>query len=289
MQNALSRLQHEERTKQLLVLSLVFIILVTAFSLVPLPGGEDWEVFRGAAGRVTSGTPLYGVRDPTLYSNPPWVAVFLIPLSLLPLQLGYAVVIVSTFFLSLLVLQRWQENVGPIKPILLLLSPPMFYLVLHGQIDVLIISSILLPAEYWALFALAKPQTGIGLILGIDRSKYFRTVAIAGSVILVSFLLFGNWPSDFIAQNNPDFQNTHNVWLGLWPFQVPLGAFLLVRGWSARDERLLIAGSPFVAPYVALSSFIGPWIAGLSYLNNRQAVVVFLSWWGAVAFRLISP
>jgi len=47
----------------------------------------------------------------------------------------------------------------------------------------------------------------------------------------------------------------------------------------------LIAGTPFLSPYAALSSFAGPWIAAITWLSDGQATVVFASWWGAVIAR----
>jgi hypothetical protein len=54
---------------------------------------------------------------------------------------------------------------------------------------------------------------------------------------------------------------------------------------SRQDERLLVSGSPLLSPYAATSTLIGPWIAAITVLSNRQAVVVFLSWWAAVIYR----
>lgn len=39
---------------------LLILTLIIAFALVPLPCGDDWEVFCEAGPRVLSGEPLYG-------------------------------------------------------------------------------------------------------------------------------------------------------------------------------------------------------------------------------------
>jgi hypothetical protein len=64
------------------------IALVAAFALAPLPGGDDWRLFSAASRRVWTGEPLYGENESTHYYNPPWLAVALSPLSLLPHRLG---------------------------------------------------------------------------------------------------------------------------------------------------------------------------------------------------------
>jgi len=63
---------------------------------------------------------------------------------------------------------------------------------------------------------------------------------------------------------------------------------LLALGVSRKDERFLIAGSPFLSPYAALSTLIGPWIAAVSFLKPWQTLLVLASWWGAVVYRLAS-
>jgi len=79
------------------------------------------------------------------------------------------------------------------------------------------------------------------------------------------------------------------LWLGLFPFQVPVGVSLILFGISRKDEKLLIAGSPFLSPYAATSSLIGPWLAVSCFLNDWQVFIVWLSWWGAVIYRGLMP
>lgn len=110
---------------------------------------------------------------------------------------------------------------------------------------------------------------------------------ILGVLGLVTVILFGFWPLDLITQPTP-FQNAaHNMWYGLWPFQVPAGLAILLIGARRKDERLLIAGSPLVSPYATTSTLIGPWIVAMNYLTDRQAALVWASWWGAVIYRML--
>jgi len=45
---------------------------------------------------------------------------------------------------------------------------------------------------------------------------------------------------------------------------------------------VVVAGSPFLFPYTAISSLIGPWLAGSYFLKDWRALLVWLSWWGDV-------
>lgn len=261
---------------------LLFVAGVYLFSYAP--AGDDWETFYGAARRIIDGTPVYGERvTHAFYSNPPWVAGLLVPAALFPFQIAQGIVATASLVVIVVLTRRFQMNVA--KMVLVLLSPPMIYTLLHGQIDALILAGVMLPSEWWPVVALSKPQVAIGLIFGVKRQRWLRAILLAAGVILLSFLLWGNWPRDLIHQPAPFVSATHNIWLGLWPFQVPVGIALMLVGLSKGDERQLIAASPFFAPYAATSSLLGPWLVSAAALETWQAVIVFISWWGAVAYR----
>lgn len=269
-----------------ILLAVVFALLVAVFLASPWPGGDDWETFHGAAQRVLDRDPLYGdLVTHAYYSNPAWFALLLAPFGLLPMRLGWAILSASTLIAGLALLRRWESHSGVIKPVLVLLSPPMIYTLLHGQIDTIIICAVFLPAEWWALAAFTKPQVTLGLLAGIPPTHWLRVVLVSGAVLAVTLVVFGLWPLDLIDQPTPFVDAGHNLWRGLWPFQVPAGVALIALGFSRKDERLLIAGSPLLSPYAAISTLVGPWIAAVTYLNNWQSSLVFASWWAAVIYR----
>jgi hypothetical protein len=271
-------------TEWLIVLGML-LGLVLAFALLPIPGGIDWETFYGAAQRVWTGQAIYGemVSWHSHFYNPPWVAVILAPLGLLPSDWGWAIISAGSLVLVAAVVRRWQG--GVVRMILALASPPVLYIILHGEIDALVLAGVLLPQQWWVLVALAKPQVSIGLVLGIRRSRWVAAAVITAVVLIVSLLWFGNWPLMLIRQPRPLTQQAWNFWFGLWPFQVPVGVMLILLGLSRKDERLLLAASPFLSPYATTSSLLGPFIAVLLFLKDWQAAVVWFSWWAAVAYR----
>ena len=155
-----------EKAKAPALALLLILLLIAAFTLIPLPGGDDWEVFREAGRRVLSGEPLYGqpIYEGFYYYNAPWLAVLIAPLSLLPSQLGRSILSVLTLVAATLVVKHW--DVSLIKPVVALLSPPMLYILLHGQVDAIVLAGVLLPSAFWSLVAFTKPQVSLGLILG---------------------------------------------------------------------------------------------------------------------------
>ncbi len=259
--------------------------LTAGFALIPMAGGDDWETFRGAALRILTGVPLYGQRvTASYYSNPPWVAAILTPLALLPAKWGWAALNSFNLIALLFLTRRW--NTGLVKPLLVLASPASFYILLHGQIEPLVLTLVFLPKTWWPLAALSKPQIGLGMVFGVPRQKILGAAAVTGGVLVASLLLFGNWPAALLEQPSPFVEGAHNLWLGLWPFQVPAALLLILLGIRRADERLLISAGPFASPYATTSTLIGPWLAVISFLKDWEAGLVWLAWWGATAYRM---
>ena len=275
----------ETSLKDWAVAGLAGLVLVAAFALIPLPGGDDWQLFSAASRRVWTGEPLYGEEVSTHYYNPPWLAVALSPLSLLPHRLGWALLSVASLIAMAAVAHRYGGGLARI--VLVILSPSAIYTLLHGQIDALILAAILLPQEWWMIAGLTKPQVAFGLILGIPRPKWVRALLLTGLLLVATLIWFGNWPLQLIRQPTPNRYDGYNLWLGLWPFQVPIGILLILLGISRKDERWLVSASPFLFPYAAISSLLGPWVVACTLLTNWQAAIVLLSWWAAVIFRML--
>lgn len=277
---------HRKRLQSWALGVLLFIFLVVVFTYSPWQPGDDWETFVEASRRVLTGGPLYGhVMVKYYYTNPPWLAILLMPLTLLPFNIGLAVLSAVTLVAPLLLLRRWESKPGLLKPLLALISPPILYILIHGQIDALILLGVFLPAELWWLVAITKPQVTLGLAAAVPVKRWFYTGLITAVVLAVSLLLYSNWPVQILHTPFTIASEAHNIWAGLWPYQVPLGVALITLGFSRRNERLMVASSPLLVPYASLSSMLGAWVAILTYLKDWQAILVWLSWWAAVAYR----
>jgi hypothetical protein len=271
----------------LLLVLAALIGLAALFGSTAFAGGDDWETFHGAAWRVLRGQPLYGTRvTHAFFSNPPWVAIALVPLALLPPRWGWGM-LVGLGFLAVGILAR-RYTVGRWKILFLLLSPPIFYSTLHGQIDPVVLAMALLPREWWALAALTKPQVAIAWLFGIPRRRWPVAGLVLVAFIGVSLLVFGNWPARLLAQPTPFVDSAHNLWAGLWPFQIPAGLALVLISLRRDDERFLFAASPFLSPYAATSTLLGPWLAVTSWLSDWEVGLLWLSWWGTVIYRLVA-
>jgi hypothetical protein len=278
--------------RTLIMVSLAVAVSIVALALlVPVDenSGRDWRVFAESSRRVIRGQPLYGEKiGRGYYYNPPWLAWALSPIALLPLSWGRAVMAAITLVVPLTILRRWRA-ISPVKAILALLSPPILYVIFYGQVDALLLGGLLLPASWWPLVAVTKPQAVLGLAFGLPLGKWPRAAAIVLLAGLVSLALCGNWVSPLLSQPMPgQGALTHNWWVGLWPSQVTLGLVLLTLGITNRDERLLAATSPFLMPYATTASLLGPWLAALAFLKKDwQAALVWAAWWGASIYRAV--
>lgn len=261
-------------------------IMIALFAVAPIKHFyRDWQTFRAAARHVLAGESPYASPK---YYNPPWLAVLLVPLALLPTHLGWAVLSTLSLVVTAAVARRYLNN-DLLKVVLVLLSPPLLYTIRLGQVDALLLAALLLPAHFWPLAALTKPQLLAGLVGGVDREKATIAIVLVVLVLAASIGAFGLWPLE--VASGPGLDGSWNVgwnaWAGFWPFQVPVFTALLLAGRKRKDALMLLAASPFLSPYAATSSFIGLWLAACSWLTRWQAIAVWAAWWGAVAFRAI--
>jgi len=259
--------------------------LATVFYFAPLPfNGVDWLTYHETALRLLQGLPIYGVivGANCVYFNAPWLIVILAPIALLPFRLGYGLFCALNVGLVYALGRRF--GFSPAKIAALLVSPPVVYVLLYGQVDLVVLSlAIFLPVEFRPLVALAKPQTVIALSLGALR-RWRTTLVVTILGILLSLALFGNWPVAALSRPLPYVDNPNNYWFGFWPSQLPLAALLMVLGGFSSD-LLLMAASPFVSPYATTYSFVGPAMAIVSRLRIRDTVLVWIVWWGVIIFR----
>lgn len=263
---------------------IVFIILVVALlasGIRHLPGGDDWETFRGGALRIIRGEDLYG--SPITFSyfyNPPWLGVLLVPFALLPFDWGRGML--SAVSLSLLFLVGLQWKLSPLKMAFMFLSPPILYILLHGQIDALVFSAVLLPVDWWPVVAITKPQVALGLLFNIIYTRNVRQVVFLALVLGASVLAFGLWPLKLLNLPRPFVDSGHNLWSGIWPLTIPVGVVLISLGIKEKNGKLLLAGSPFLSPYCPISTLLGPWVVLLSLTDEWIAALALAAWWLAI-------
>jgi hypothetical protein len=272
------------------LLWLLFVALLLAMlwgGATYLPEGIDWSTaFRPAVWRLLRGEQVYGVAvEGHFYLNAPWALIPLIPLALLPEEIGRAVL----FVVSILAFMYTANKLGAkaISNALLILSPPVLHGLLNGNIDWLATLGFVLPPQIGLFFISTKPQIGIavGVYWLFDhwRSKgladTLRVFAPFTITFVASLLIWGLWPLNFGTQLN--------LWwnASLWPYSIPFGLLLLGLAIYKRRNEFAMAASPLLSPYILFHSWVG---ALLAIIKSVPAMlIVFLGLWGLVIYRLL--
>jgi hypothetical protein len=231
---------------------LAFAALVAVLSWLLLPdGGWDWRYAYAPAARTwwapwTQGLPLV-----------PWAAVALIPLAALPDRLATTLVNSSSVIAISLVVRRLGGKDWYAVPVML--TPFGYWMMRNGQVDGLILAALLLSHGLDALVLITKPQVAAGAIVArLKQQGTWRRRAIYLSIpfvaLLVSFIVWPGWPIKTAAVG-ASLVNTSWNW-AVWPWGLPIGAWLLFRAWRTGQETWGILATPFLFPFVNAHSWL---------------------------------
>lgn len=130
--------------------------------------GVDWKEFIGPDVRLllSGGNPYlqhYTVMNDAHGLYPPWAYLLLSPLTLFTPGLGSVFIFSITYMAFALVLWKLRYKWSVI--LLILLSPFIYQCAWSGNIDWLAALGFIMPAPIGLIFALIKPQVGIGIAI----------------------------------------------------------------------------------------------------------------------------
>jgi hypothetical protein len=257
--------------------------LLTATVSVTLPYGIDWhEAFRPASLALLSGVSPYTVDK---FYAAPWSLLPLLPLALLPENIGRGVLFSASIFSLVLIARHLKAK--PLSVVAFLLSPPVLHGLLNANIDWMAMLGFVLPPQIGLVFVVVKPQVGIGLVIywlveAWREGKSKRVIQIFWPVVLVtivSFLLFGFWPLRF--HGITDYSGKFNA--SLWPTSIPIGLTLMATSIRKEEPRYAIASSPCFSPHVVFHSYMGVLAALLP--ATIETVVAVVGLWILVIVR----
>jgi hypothetical protein len=259
--------------------------LVLSFLMAPIvPPAVDWTTtFRPATLALLSGESPYG-RFYLVHA--PWTLVMLTPLALLPEAVGRVMLIFCALISYAFIAHRLKAK--PIAIVFLLLSPLVMHLLLNGNMDWLASLGFILPPQLGLFFISIKPQIGIAvapfwLVEAWRQGGWklvIKTFAPFTIVLLLSFIMFGFWPSYSFK--------VIEVWYNasLWPMSIPVGLALLVTALRKRKIEYAMAASPCLSPYALFYSWTGALLAIDSSTPETIAAVIGL--WVLIAIRFFS-
>ncbi len=212
----------------------------------------------------------------------------LAPLALLPEAVGRVMLIFCGLISYAFIAHRLKAKL--IAIVFLLLSPLVMHMLLNGNIDWLASFGFILPPQLGLFFISTKPQIGIAvapfwLVEAWRQGGWklvVRTFAPFTIVLLLSFVIFGFWPSYSFSYGVAE------VWFNasLWPMSIPVGLALLVASIRKRKIEYAMAASPCLSPYALFYSWTGALLAIVSSTPETIAAVIGL--WILVAIRFFS-
>ena len=267
----------------LLILALVaFIALVWAFT-VYMPDGVDWHEALWPAGRaVLQGKSPYTEYG---YRNAPWTAIPLAFFAIFPVKISQA--IMTIIGLAAITYTAHQLGAKPLTIVFILVSPLTMHMVLNGNIDWLAALGFIMPPQIGLFFISMKPQMAhiVGLFWLIEAwraggwKEALRVFGPFGAVILLSFLLFGFWPSVY--------GRSLDLWwnASLWPQSIPIGLALTVAAIRKRKIEFAMGASPCLSPYLLLHSWIGALLAISA--SQIEAILAVIGLWILVIVQAI--
>jgi hypothetical protein len=233
----------------------------------------DWlEAFRPAALALLSGHSPYTMMG-ARFANAPWTLLPLIPLALLPAQIGtWLLILVSALSFAFV---AYRFGASHVTMITFVLSPFVVRCLWYGQIDWLPLLGVVMPPWLGLFFIAVKPQVcGLvapyWLVEAWKARAVIKTFAPITIVTLLSFIPFGIWPAKMLELSAAYPTQS------LWPWSIALSVALLIVAWKRKDKTLSAAASPLAASYAQPNSFASILLPLLRYQWLMVAAVVVL-------------
>lgn len=235
---------------------------------------DQIHIFRAA---VESFNDPYTV---TGFVNVPWLVIVIAPFRLLPVEIAVLCQAGLMFALLTIIIFRFG---GDFRSVVLTLTSFMSLdAILQMNIEWVVMVGLLLPVHYSLPFLLVKPQLALGYYFAVPPKKWFICGVVAVGVVLISFVIWGNWVPDMIVgiQTNSlgRFFNIAPINLLPWPISVAIGGFFAYKSFRKQDAALGILAGFFFVPYFAPYSL--PLIFAIVAIKARRlAIIISISMW----------
>lgn len=269
----------------------IFLLLtIVMVKLIPAPLGIDWrETYRPATLALLRGETPYNpeIAPDAPFFAAPWGLIPLIPIALLPAEIGRVVIMLVA--LISFAFTAYRLGASPLTMGLFLVSPPVIHCILNANMEWIPLLGFVLPPPIGLFFVSVKPQTGIAVAafwffdtwrMGGWRHT-LRTFAPVTIALLISFLLFGLWPFGMgdVLGYGQEFNSS------LWPLSIPLGLVLLGTAVQKREMKYAMPASPCLSPYVLFHAWSSAVVALVT--SPLQMILAVVGLWIVVALRFL--
>lgn len=289
----------------ILVLSGLFLLVIPILRLSPENFAFDWrESFYGAIWRQDFGWETHPFRVP------PWSIPFFIPLTALPFNIGWAIIMALTTLSLVLVVPRFPKRVQQVGLLLLFTSYPVIRNYADANLEAYVVLGLLLAfyafekenpylLAFSVLIATIKPQNVVLLmpVLGwymwqrFSRRNFFIFAGIVGTIFFGSLIIWGRpWYTSLTTTPTGISLSATLAGMGIPTYfalilQIAVALITLLVVLRGKKEisllkaGLLIAASIIIPPYTNLTSFVSLLaFGGIALLQKRfwLGVLVFL-------------
>lgn len=271
----------------LILAALLFYVLVNIFGDLPI--GRDWRItYRPAALEMAHGRSPYNI---SVFYAAPWSLIPLIPFALLPYNISN--VCIFLLGLSAFAYTAYKLGATPAGMVIFLLSAAVVGCLLNGNIEWMPLLGLILPAPIGLIFAVTKPQVGIGIaiywFIQIYRDKGFwavvKTFTPVTLITLLSFWMYGFWIFGFQKTLQQSAESSFAYNLSVWPHGIFVGLWLLYKSIQNNKPRTAMAASPFLSPYALQYTWVSVLIGVIH--APLELLVVSIGLWIPVALRFI--
>jgi len=262
MNNELHRSDMLETIRKYIIPAGLFAFVIFALSHIPKIG-IDFEMLYSAGGAVWNLKNPYTIA-PGFYSAP-WMLVILAPLSLFQLQTARWVWFALGIICYVTAFKRMK--ISNISIMVLMLNPFIYFDLMLGNYNWLILLGATLPAAVGSWFVILKPQMSIVLFgLWIKQRRWLIFIPVTILAILYALKLY------VLPNTSGMYWST-----SLWPYGIPIGLALAWFGIKRDDLFLVLAAAPFLAPYVGVTTWL---VVLLPFTRNKYLLTagVLISW-----------
>jgi len=227
----------------------------------------DWKVYRDAADYLIRGKSPYRIPGKLQFYNAPWVLFAILPFLLFPYPYGLALFMSMGFAAFLFIYSRYNKSL--LSAMFFLLSAPVVWGLIVGQIDWIVLLGLLLPPQYGLFLVLAKPQVGclvalIWLIEAYKEKRMVRTFLPVSMAFGLSFLIYGLWALNWIGLVEAEPM----LW---WPYSLILGIPMSLYALKKSNTQLALCASSMLSPHTLPHS----WCGGMLIISHPLVMAVF--------------
>jgi hypothetical protein len=252
---------------------------------LPWYNETDWTPIRRGVIDIIGGKNPYS--EGLNFFNPPWLALLLTPLAILPENIGGQLNTLIGFFAFAYVAYRLKANL--LTTVIFLLSPPVIISLAFSNIDWIPALGLILPPQIGLFFIMTKPQIGIGvsiywLVMAYQTGgigKVIKTFFPISAAFLLSFAIYGLYP----LQAN----RLVSIWwnTSMWPASIPIGLALLAYALRNRRFGFAIMAGPLLSQYLSFNSWTFVMLGLLP--ETIMTIVAFAGYWVFYTLRPTPP